>query len=360
MKVTQITAYYPPHLGGMENYIENLSMHLVSAGHEVLVLTSDQGKPTSLPRDSAGLRVKYLKSIEVAHTPIFPSLIWELFKQPPESIFHLHVSQAYIPEIVMLVAKLKGIPYVAHLHLDVDPSGKFGFLLKPYKSTILKLVLKHANKIICLTENQKQEFIQKYGLNPQQIEIVPNAVTTNFFIKRPIPSPQLNLLYVGRLVSQKRVSLLIEAVKLLKHRVILHLVGDGEDRINLLKLCQSLQLQSVIFHGQLSGQKLLDQYRNATIFVMASKREGFSLSLLEAMAAGVPIVAVNSPGVRDLVNSIGVLTPPTPADLAFAIDQLLAQPLRLHAISQAEISLAHQYTWPKLINSIALIYENLQ
>ena len=75
-------------------------------------------------------RVHYLKSIEFAHTPILFTLFFRLLVLPRHSLIHLHVSHAFAPEIVYLISKLKGIPYIAHIHLDVDPSGPLGFLLR--------------------------------------------------------------------------------------------------------------------------------------------------------------------------------------------------------------------------------------
>src|SRR5258707_543516 len=94
---------------------------------------------------------------------------------------------------------LKKIPYVTHIHLDVDPSGPLGFLLTPYKKIFLRLVLNRARKVICLSDEQKQQMVDKYRLNPDRIVVIPNAVTEKFFIHKEFPTPDARLLFVGRL-----------------------------------------------------------------------------------------------------------------------------------------------------------------
>ena len=70
---------------------------------------------------------------QFSNLPIIFSLFWKLLAIKKNTIIHVHVANAFIPEIVFLISKIKRIPYVAHIHLDVDPSGFFGFLLKTYK-----------------------------------------------------------------------------------------------------------------------------------------------------------------------------------------------------------------------------------
>src|ERR1051326_1826140 len=128
--IIQVTSYYPPHLGGMENVAAQIAEGFVDKGYAVSVYTSDIGYSRKAAPDAKS-QVHYLKSIEFAHTPILFTLFFRLLALPRHAIIHLHVSQAFSPEIVYLISRLKGIPYIAHIHLDVDASGPLGFLLEP-------------------------------------------------------------------------------------------------------------------------------------------------------------------------------------------------------------------------------------
>ncbi len=153
--VIHVTSYYPPHLGGQQNVVARIAEGFVDKGYAVSVYTSDRGySQNTMPNPKSW--VHYLKSIELAHTPIIFTLFFRLLALPRHSLIHLHVGQAFSPEIVYLISKLKGIPYIAHIHMDVDPSGPCGFLLEPYKKWFLKPVLKSATKIICYAETQKK------------------------------------------------------------------------------------------------------------------------------------------------------------------------------------------------------------
>jgi len=173
--IVQVASYYPPHLGGMENVVAQIAEGFVEKGYAVSVYTSDIGYSRHIASNLKS-RVHYLKSIEFAHTPIIFTLFFRLLALPRHSIIHLHVSQAFSPENVYLISKLKGIPYIAHIHLDVDASGSLGFLLEPYKKLFLKRVLKSAAKIICLSEPQKKLITSKYALPYDLISHSYNAV----------------------------------------------------------------------------------------------------------------------------------------------------------------------------------------
>ena len=158
MKIVQITSFYPPHLGGMENVVKEISENSAKRGHQVTVFTSDIGCKKDKLISTKNLKIHYLKSFEIAHTPIIPSLFFELLKIPRDSIMHLHIAQSFTPEIVSLVSKIRKIPYVVHIHIDVRPSGKLGFLLPLYKKVFLKRVLRSASKIIVLGKEYNHMF----------------------------------------------------------------------------------------------------------------------------------------------------------------------------------------------------------
>src|SRR5450631_702592 len=117
--IVHVTSYYPPHLGGMENVAAQLAERFVDKGYAVSVYTSNIGYLSDAVIRSE-VEVHYLKSLEFAHTPVIFTLFFRLLALPRHSLIHLHVAQAFSPEVVCLISKIRGIPYVAHIHLDVD------------------------------------------------------------------------------------------------------------------------------------------------------------------------------------------------------------------------------------------------
>src|SRR5665213_2950778 len=119
--IVQIVGYYPPHLGGMEVVVRETSLALARTGCPVEVITSNVGSKNLSPVEhQRNYRLRRLRAFEFAHTPFMPALLWQLLRVKKPAIFHLHLSQAYLPEIVWLAAKLRRIPYVVHFHLDTE------------------------------------------------------------------------------------------------------------------------------------------------------------------------------------------------------------------------------------------------
>jgi len=358
--IAQVTSYYPPHLGGMENVAAQIAEGFVDKGYAVSVYTSNIGySQDAAPHTKS--RVHYLKSIEFAHTPIIFSLFFRMLALPRHSLIHLHVSQAFSPEIVYLISKLKGIPYIAHIHLDVDASGPLGFLLETYKKVFLKRVLKSAAKIICLSEPQKKLIASKYALPLEAIAVIPNGVAEKHFIgKKTSENTVPHLLFVGRLVAQKNLSLLIEAVAQMQTSVFLDVVGEGELRENIEALIQKYGLQNVKLHGKKTGNELIELYKSADIFVLPSLREGVSLSMLEALAAGLPVVASDSPEIREILADCGILIQdPTVINYAKALDAFLSNKDTIHNLSNLSVQKARLYSWKSLLTSIEDVYKQI-
>ena len=358
--IVQVVSYYPPHLGGMENCAAHIAEGFVRRGEKVQVYTSFVGY-NGKGVDGHKADVYYLHSLEIAHTPIMFTLFFRLLMLPKNACMHLHISQAFAPEIVFLIAKMRGIPYVAHIHLDVDPSGPLGFLLKPYKKYFLKPVLHAANAIICLSEGQKSQISEKYKLSPASITVIPNGVGSEFFlplVKKDAAVP--HFLFVGRLAPQKNLPFLFSAIAKMKQHAIFDIVGDGEDRADLEKLKVSLGLENVIFHGMKSAESLILMYRNADLFVLPSLKEGVSLAMLEAMAAGLPIVASYSPEMDEIIGNCGVLIKNATVETYAAVfDSLCIQRDEIQRLSELSNIRAGDFTWDQVLDRIATIYDRL-
>lgn len=363
MNIVQISSFYPPYLGGLERVAQEVSEHLAMMGYKVTVLTSKIGGEKLPKKETNGnLTIKRLQALYFAHTAFIFDLLRQLLKVDKPAIFHLHLAQAYTPEIVWIAAKIRNIPFVVHYHLDVEPSGFFGSLFLLYKKYILEPILRDADKIIVFSEEQKNLLQKKYGIKEKNIIIIPNGVSRSFFLKgvKDFSKQSLQLLYVGRLTNQKRVDRLVGAMALIDFPAQLKIVGDGEDYKELVNLSRSLGLQNVTFEGRRSGEDLMACYREADIFVIPSDREGMPLTVLEAMASGLPIVGSNVIGIRELVKNVGVLVDnPSPETFAKALTDLHDKPESLRELSALSRSAAEQYSWDKLVKQLEYIYNEV-
>lgn len=166
------------------------------------------------------------------------------------------------------------------------------------------------------------------------VPVIPNGVDTTLFHPGPhrtaaMAGGAVRLLAVGRLVGQKGIDVLLNALaRPGLERVELDLVGDGEWRSDLEAQAVRLGLAArVRFRGWLDRSDLATVYREADLFVLASRDEGMPNVVLEAMASGLPVVSTTVPGARDLVveGETGLLVPPEdPTALADALRRLVA------------------------------------
>jgi len=367
MRIVHVTGYYPPHLGGMEYRTQDLAENSARRGYQVEVITSDIACREGKLPSKENLGIHYLKSFELAHTPIMPALFLKLLLLPKDSVIHLHVAHAIIPEITYLVCKARNLPYVAHIHLDVTASGWFGFLLPVYKKFFLAPVLRSANAVTVLTHDYKNLISEKYKIPQNKITVIPNSTYLKLAQNRPqtldIP---VRLLFVGRLSVQKNIPLLIKALNICIYRyrlpIQLQIAGDGEKKQQLRQMVKQLKLDKyVTFLGNVPLSEMQKLYTTSDIFVLPSIIESFGTVIIEAMACGVPVIATNIPGVRNIVkNGVnGLLVNQNPQAIAKAINLLINNQKLRNKLIHHGFEEVKKYSWETVTDEYENIYRKL-
>lgn len=200
-----------------------------------------------------------------------------------------------------------------------------------------KLLLKHTNKVICVSQGVKKH-LSKLGFDPEKIDVIYNGIPVAEFLPHQKVSFQErldNLIMVARFARQKDHESLIRAIKILQDsypQLQLLLIGGGKQRYKeqSIALCQELQLTDrVKFLNQQSRPEIQQLLGKNKIFVLSTHHEGLPLALIEAMAAGCAVIASNVDGVSELIDhqKTGLLVNPSnPQALADAIRYLLDHP----------------------------------
>jgi glycosyltransferase involved in cell wall biosynthesis len=344
----------------MENVARAIAERTAAAGVDVSVVT------TRLPRraDAAGgaVPVRRCGAIEVAHTPIAPGLVPALLAAPAGAILHVHVGQPLVPEQAFLAARLRGLPYVAHFHLDVGPSGPLGVLLPSYKRAFLGPVLRRAARVVVYGPSQAGIVEARHGVAPDRIEAIPGGVDLP---AAPVARPACDVetvLFVGRLSRQKNLPVLVEAVGLLAARgraTRLRIVGEGDEERAVRAAIRAGGLEGrAALLGRLEGERLSAELRAATVLALPSERESMGLVLVEAMAHGLPVVAADVPGIRDVVEDgrTGLLAPPEPRAFAAALERALSDaPLRA-TLAQGGLAAAPAFGWDRIVPRWLALY----
>lgn len=361
--IIHVSSYYPPHLGGQENAVYDLTRQLANAGNRVQVITSSKGSNPGKTLEGQVL-VTRLFGFVFGHAPIMPKLLSMLLRiASPNSIVHLHVGQAFTPEVVWLASKIGKFKYVAQLHIDFEPSGPAGFLLPLYKKFILKHVLNSASAVVTLNQQALDTVRSSYRYQgPAQV--MNNGIDDSYFtlMRQPFPAnppKTLKLLFVGRLSKQKNIPALLKALTLTKRNVHLDIIGDGDEKEAIIKKIQELGLQNVTFHGQLGREEVAKFYETHDALIMPSLYEAQPLVLLEAMAARIPIIGTNVIGVEEHIHGAGIVVEPTPQGIATGIDRYYTEYDQLPQLTENAYQFAEELNWLNTLEKYESLYEEV-
>jgi len=238
-------------------------------------------------------------------------------------IIHVHPFLSVLPAKVVAIIKKKPIVLTVHgtRLFEKENVNTLSILLEKYILTKIRYNLQ-----ISVTS----AFLKIKNSNKNVI-VIPNGVDIEKFAKsKTRKSPFPKILWVGRFDHVKRVEDLLIAVKIVSqkiNRIKLFLVGYGYEISRLKSIVKKLKLSNKVeFTGRKEGEDLISEYKSAHLFVLSSTSEGQPLSLLEAQAAALPIVATNVGGIPEIVKDgmNGLLVPPgEPTILAKAIMKAL-------------------------------------
>jgi glycosyltransferase involved in cell wall biosynthesis len=198
----------------------------------------------------------------------------------------------------------------------------------------------------------------------RQYRVIVHGIDVERFAITPAPVPE-RIVAVTRLAPQKRNDLLVEAFALIRRtrpKAELHIVGDGPDLAALERRIVELGLEGTVC---LLGRRddVPEILSRAACFVMTSDYEGCPIAVIEAMAAGVPIVATDVGGVPELVadGESGLLVPPGAAPpIAAAVDAMLADPARASRLGHAGRTIARsRLSRDRMIRDVLRLYEEV-
>lgn len=213
--------------------------------------------------------------------------------------------------------------------------------------------------------------IPKAHIIPMGVDVDAFARSNGVYLRRELPSDELLVLFVGRLVEKKGVGDLLRACSLLppdlRDRTTLWIVGDGEQRPQLRQYAEDLAIGGKVrFWGQISHRLLADYYAAADLFVAPSVEaawgdtEGQGAVLIEAFAARLCVLATQVGGIGEVVNDglTGVLVEPrNPRQIAAAMENLLTdKELRRKLADNAFATVKERYDWQKIAQDLQELY----
>lgn len=298
--------------------------------------------------------------------------LYRLIRDFRPAIVHTHTAKAGL--LGRLAARLAGVPIVVHTFHGHVLRGYFG----PVKTTLFRwletVLARLSDVLITVSEVVKQDLVDLGVAPSDRIRVVPLGLELDR-LAGPLPKGALRVAglpplapligMIGRLVPIKDVPTFLAAAALVrKARPDSHfaLVGDGEERSLLEEACRSLGLFDVVhFYGW--RRDLAAVYGDLDVVVNASRNEGTPVALIEALAAGRPVVATRVGGTPDLLGqgAYGLLVPPAdPEALAAAILEALRDPASARARAEAgRDRVLARHSSSRLIDDMDALYREL-
>jgi glycosyltransferase involved in cell wall biosynthesis len=195
------------------------------------------------------------------------------------------------------------------------------------------------------------------GVRRDRITVVPNGIPLGHIKSIPAAGEGCDVIFAGRLIKDKHVDVLLRACQGLPVR--LTVVGDGPERAGLEALAAELKVPAT-FAGFLAEEELIARMKAAKVFVLPSTREGFSITTLEAMACGLPVITVDAPRnyARDLVEDgvTGRVVPPDEKLIGEAVMGLVADDAGRSRMGEASRKLADGYDWDAVTRMLENCY----
>lgn len=375
MKICHVISCFPPSYGGFERSAYTLCRELVKKGHDVLVITTDRGIKAG-PKHHEQMEdikvIRYPESLHFLDSPFVPQLGLRSILEDWD-ILHVHGVTPSISDLAIVLGKLKTKPVILTYHCDaIAQFGFVGRVVNCVYNNVSLLVTSIADCIVATTRSYALASpVLSRLLN--KVRIIPWAVENNKFKPLSLSSLQGSsdnhrILFVGQLKEYKGLRGLLNAMKLIKRKVKdshLVIVGDGPLRQYLMNYASQQRMNDMItFMGNVGDNELLKFYATSDVVVLpsCSGREAFGLVLLEAMAAGKPVVATNIPGVRDVVREdCGILVPPKDISaLAVAIVELLLNEDKACKMgSCAREFVSRNFIWKDIVQKYETLYKTL-
>jgi len=368
LKIAFFTETFLPKVDGIVTRLTKTVQHLVTAGDEVLIFC-----PEGAPDIYMGAQVVGVPAMPL---PLYPELklalprpaVAEALDRFQPDLVHV-VNPAVLGLGGIWLAKTKAYPLVAsyHTHLPKYLEHYGMGMLEPLLWELLKAAHNQARLNLCTSTAMVQELSEK-GI--QHTDLWQRGVDTELFqpalrsetMRARLLNGQSDtgklLLYIGRLSAEKQIERIRPVLEAMPD-ARLALVGDGPYRQQLEKIFAGTPTH---FVGYLAGQDLAAAYASGDAFLFPSSTETLGLVLLEAMAAGCPVVGANRGGIPDIVSDgvNGCLYEPNQeGSLAAAVERLLGDASQRAQLRQNAREEAERWGWAGATEQLRGYYRTL-
>ena len=357
MRIALVCPYAWEAAGGVQVHVRNLATRLRDRGHDVTVLAPTTATPSERWVRSIGrpIRVPYRGTV----APIAPAAYRRtrsvLAALRPDVV---HVHEPLTPSASMFATLTADAPVVATVHAYLDRS-----IAMELAAPFLRRVWRHVTVGVAVSE-AAASFLRR-AVPTATLEIVPNGVDVAAFSaakpRKDLPGGR-RILWVNRLDAQKGFPVALAAFSKVLVEVpdaTFVVVGEGKDRESLGLLTREA-LARVDMRGAAENAEVPAYHAGCDVFVASAVgQESFGIAVVEAMAAGVPVVVSDIPGYREVVTDgeDGLLVAPRdPAALAAGLVRVLREPGLAERLGEAGRERARSFDWPIVVDRLEELY----
>jgi len=375
MKLLLINNEFPPIGGGGSTVTKYAIEYLVAAGHEVTLITSAY-KGLARREEINGATVIRIPAVRRYRDYAAPwelvifglsALVYAFFYSLRHKVDFI---QAYfaVPAgfVAWVLSWLRRIPYAVYFGgSDIPNANPSRYKsIYPFITPLLKAIWRRAEfRSVCSKELVR---LAHESDSDSEFLCIPNGVETDRF--KPIdrsPNPKVKLLFIGRLIPRKGFQRVVRALprvrELAKHPFEVEVVGTGDHRQELDVLAEELQVSDLIkYVGFVPYESLEKSYQYADVFVLTSLSEGMPSVILEAMGAGLPIVASDVGGNNEIVleDKNGFLIKDDDEEvLAERLAELINSATLRERMGTYSRELSLKYDWSQIMKQYNDLYE---
>ncbi len=362
MKIGLVTPYIYPLPGGVNAHVRHLYENLIARGHDVRIISSIHGPQKQSEGDV--IRLGYGFSVPangsvgtLTFSPRYGSQVREMLERERFDVLHFH--EPFVPFLSLVLLRESQSINVAtfHAYAGWSPAYEFG------KRALARFARRLHGRIA--VSAAARHFIDRYF--PGDYKVIPNGVDLSRLAQvHPFARYRdgtLNILFVGRFESRKGSLYLLKAYRALRKRGIdcrLLMVGTGPQERELRRYIATRRLTGVELLGRVSDDDKARYFATADVFVSpATGQESFGIVLLEAMAAGTPIVCSDIHGYKGVVrrNEQALLVPPRDVKaLTAALERALSDAELRTAMGAAGRARAPQFSWENIAAKVEDYY----
>jgi glycogen(starch) synthase len=380
MRILHFSWEYPPVMyGGLGAHVLALTQAQALRGHEVTVITQAGQGDVGSHVNSNGVKVirvaNHYPDAQMVHEKftnwvhgfaLASQTACELMSRKPEVV---HGHDWIAASQLIVAAKRFSVPSVLTVHAT-EFGRHNGWLTSRLSQMVYaneRRAVQSADSVIVCSQYMTHEIRSGYGVEPKNLNVIANAVTPVLSVPRRTVNNSENIVvgFIGRLEWEKGVHHIIDAMELINDaRVKLEIVGSGSQLVNLEEKVQRKRLgDRVSFLGHIEDHDRVDVVQSWNLAVIPSSYEPFGIVALEIGQVGVPIIASQVGGLRDIIPSsefgylIGEISG---GSIASEIESIVSnQALAIERADRLRSRIESNFTWETVVDLTDSVYERL-